>query len=189
MQEDENGIRSLKLCRVELNHPEVDWQLSWQLASMKNLTSEDQTFLWKMLHDILPTQSRLHRMGMRNAPTPNCTLCDSSVVDLLPHALVTCQNNREVTDWLLKVVHQHVPGLLPQQLVLLDLGNLEDSVKFPLVWIISNVLSIVWQARKEKKKPSMFNTRSVLEARISILRKTRLQNHCTILDSMLDIVI
>ena len=162
MLEDSNGKRSLTPRRSELTHPEADWQLSWQLASMKALTSEEQTFLWKMLHDVLPTQSRLHIMGMRNAPTPNCTLCNIYASNLLPHALVTCQSNSEVTEWLLKIVHQHVPGLLPEQLVLLDLGVLEDSMKFPIVWLIANVLSQVWQARKEKKKPSVFNTRSVL---------------------------
>ena len=44
MQEDENGRRSLKPCRAELRHPDVDWEQSWQLASLKALTSEDQTF-------------------------------------------------------------------------------------------------------------------------------------------------
>ena len=188
MQEDENGRRSLKPCRAELHHPDVDWEQSWQLASLKALTSEDQTFLWKMLHDILPTQSRLHKMGMKNAPTPYCTICSTSEPDLLPHALVTCPSNSEVSEWLLQVIHQHVPGLLPQQLVLLDLGILEDSIMFPIVWLISNVLSLIWQTRKEKKKPSLFKIRSVLEARLSILRKTRLLNHCTMLDKMLEVV-
>ena len=187
MEEDENGKRSTKNCKVELAHPEVDWQQSWHLASQKDLSSEDQTFLWRMLHDILPTQSRLHRMGMRNAPTPNCTHCDTSAPDSLQHALVTCSKNLDVIEWLLKVVHQHIPGLLPQQLVLLDLGTLDDSIKFPIVWLISNVLSSIWQAKKAKKKPNLFNTRAVLEARVSILRKARLLNHCTMIDTMLKV--
>ena len=151
--------------------------------------SMDQTFLWRMLHDILPTQARLHRMGMRNAPTPNCLHCDSAVPECLQHALVSCRKNREVIDWLLPVIHQHLPDVQPQQLVLLDLGILDDSMKFPLVWLISNVFSLVWQARKDKKSPNLFHTRSMLEARVSILRKTRLANPCTIIDTMLNSVI
>ena len=185
---DDNGRSSLKPCKAELGNPGVDWQRTWHLASHSRLSSEDQTFLWRMLHNILPTQARLHRMGMRNSPTPNCLHCDSSEPESLQHALVICPKNREVTNWFLTIVHQHLPGLEPQQLVLLDLGNLEESIQFPIVWFISNALSQVWQARKDKKSPNLFSIRSTLEARVSILRKARLENHCAIIETMLNIV-
>ena len=141
---DDNGRSSLKPCKAELVNPGVDWQRTWHLASHSRLSSEDQTFLWRMLHNILPTQARLHRMGMRNSPTPNCLHCDSSEPESLQHVLVSC------------------PGLEPQQIVLLDLGNLEESTKFTIVWFIYNVLTQVWQARKDKKSPNLFSIRSTL---------------------------
>ena len=186
MQVDADGRSSLRPCKVEIANPRVDWAQTWQLASLRDLSSEDQTFLWRMLHDILPTQSRLHRLGMRNAPTPNCLRCDSLVPESLSHALVTCQKNSEVTAWLLPIVHQHLPGLQPQQLVQLDLGTMDESMRFPIVWLISNVFSLLWQSKKEKKVPTLFQTRAMLEARVTILRKTRINNHCTMIDTMIN---
>ena len=186
MQVDADGRSSLRPCKVEIANPRADWAQTWQLASLRDLSSEDQTFLWRMLHDILPTQYRLHRLGMRNAPTPNCLRCDSLVPESLTHALVTCQKNSEVAAWFLPVVHQHLPGLQPQQLVQLDLGTMDESMRFPMVWLISNVFSLLWQSKKEKKVPNLFQTRAMLEARVTILRKTRINDHCTMIDTMIN---
>ena len=62
METDDHGHSEMKTCRAEESHPEVDWKLSWKLAYLPGLSSEDQTFLWRMLHNILPTQARLHRI-------------------------------------------------------------------------------------------------------------------------------
>lgn len=185
MELDVNGHSKLKACRTELSNPEVDWQQSWKLASQPGLSSEEQTFLWRMLHNILPTQSRLHRLGMRNAPTPNCIFCERLEPDVLHHALLTCPKNKEVTDWLLSTLRPHLPNPQPQQIVLLNLEIVDEKFQLAVVWMISNVLSLVWQTRKDKKTPNLFQTRAILEARISILRKTRFMNPSTQLSTML----
>ena len=90
-----------------------------------------------------------------------------------------------LADWLLQHLHHHVPALSPQQLVLLDFGNLEEGLELPVVWLVAQVLSNIWKSRKEKKKPQLYQTRAVLEAGIVIMRKTRFQNSCTLLETML----
>ena len=152
MQHDSNDQRSLKPCRAELANPDVDWEQSWQLACLPGLSSEDQTFLWKMLHNILPSQSRLYRLKMKNAPTPYCTACDRYEEDVLHHALLTCPMNNEVAGWLMDTLRPHIPGIIPQKIVLLNLGVLDDSLQLAAVWLISNVLSQIWKT-KEKRKP------------------------------------
>ena len=184
MQTDVDGTRNLKPCRAELNNPLVDWDSVWALANIKGLDSTEQTFLWKMLHNLLPTQARLFHLKMKNALNPNCILCDvtDGPADLT-HTLLTCPLNKEVTVWLMRVLHVHLPDLEPRQVVLLDLGHLEESLKLPIVWIIANTLSLVWDSRKEKKKPGLHKTRSFLEAKLNILRKTRYKNSATILEA------
>ena len=59
MKLEDDGKRSLKPCRAEVNNPHVDWDYSWKLANLKGLSSTEQTFLWKMLHNLLPTPARL----------------------------------------------------------------------------------------------------------------------------------
>ena len=63
--------------RAELASPETDWEKNWRLARIKGLGSEATSFLWKMLHNILPTEQRLARIlpnsipACKFCPTPN----------------------------------------------------------------------------------------------------------------------
>ena len=82
----------------------------------------------------------------------------------------------------MSVLQVHLPHLQPQQVVLLDLGPLEESLQLPLVWLIANTLSMIWEERKEKTKPDLHKTRSNLEAKVNILRKTRHTNAATLLE-------
>ena len=45
MATSDKGIRTLKPCKAELVHPEIDWEATWKLAVLPGLSSEDQTFL------------------------------------------------------------------------------------------------------------------------------------------------
>lgn len=177
--------RTLKPCKAELLNPAVNWEQTWSLACLGGLSSDDKTFLWKMLHNILPTQERLHRMGMKNAPSPNCTFCSSNEVENLAHAFITCPLNKQVSDWLLPALEPHVLGFLPHQLVHLNLKLIDEDSKLPVVWVVAQVLGKIWMMRKEKKKPQLFQIRATLEAGIEILRKTRFKEACKMLELIL----
>ena len=84
----------------------------------------------------------------------------------------------------MKKLQDQVPGLLARQVVLLDLGVLNDQLKLPLVWVVANTLSVVWYSRLAKKKPDLYKTRSFLEAKIAILRKTRYKSSADNLQSI-----
>ena len=140
-----------------------------------------QTFLWRMVHNLLPTQARLFRLKMRNAPTHNCPLCEAIEPADNIHSLLTCSFNSEVSRWLMTLLHVHLPDVQPKQVVLLDLGAVDESLELPLVWLIANTLSLVWESRREKTKPTLHKVRSTLEAKINILRKTRFKNATALL--------
>ena len=151
----------------------MDWPNTWNLANLKGLNPTEKTFLWRMLHNILPTQARLFHLRIRNTPTPNCLLCDTAEPADLTHSLLTCPVNAEVYRWLMRVLHHHIPHLQPEQVVLLDVGPLDETLCLPIVWLIGNTLSLIWDDRREKKHPRLHKTRSTLEAKINILRKSR----------------
>lgn len=181
MQIDENGRSKLRPCRTEVNNPEADWESIWKLANIQGLDSAGQTFLWRMVHNLLPTQARLFRLKMRNAPTHNCHLCEAIEPADNIHSLLTCSFSSEVSNWLMTLLHVHLPDVQPKQVVLLDLGAVDESLELPLVWLIANTLSLVWESRREKKKPTLHKVRSTLEAKINILRKTRFKNATALL--------
>ena len=168
---DANGFQFDRLCKIEREHPGVDWDRTWGLASTPGLESCDHTFLWRMVHNILPTQDRLHRL-LRNVDSPACTLCLSQDTCNLSHAFFTCSHNSEVGQWLLQIICRHLPRTVPQQVVLLDL-NLDEHLRLPIIWLVAKTLSNIFSCRMDKKACTLFNTRTSLEASIMLLRKTR----------------
>ena len=177
---DDEGFRFNKRCRIEAEHPNIDWERTWSLASIKGLESSSYTFLWKMIHNLLPTQERLSRI-LISVNSPICTLCEANQTCNLAHALFFCIHSRSVSHWLLQLLRTHIPGITPQQVILLDL-KLPEKLQLPIVWLIANTLSIVWNSRVEKKSVSLITTRATLEANIMLLRKTRFQAASEILN-------
>ena len=92
---DENGFRFEKRCKIEQAHPQVDWERTWALACIRGLESCQYTFLWRLIHNILPTQDRLHRI-LPNITSPSCALCNTQDICNLSHALFQCSFNNNV---------------------------------------------------------------------------------------------
>ena len=150
MQVEANGTRNLKPCKGEMRHPEVDWPATWTLSNMKGLNPTEKTFLGRMLHNLLPTQARLFHLKIKNILHPNCLLCDRPEPADLSHSLLTCPFNMEVYTWLIGILQTHIPQL--QQVVLLHLGPLDEDLCLPLVWLISNTLSLLSGMIGKKRK-------------------------------------
>ena len=72
--EDDPAVWTPKATRAEIQYPMVDWQYSWQLARIQGISNECRSFLFRMLHQLLPTRSRLHRLSPRTNPSPLCVL-------------------------------------------------------------------------------------------------------------------
>ena len=169
--------------RVEQLVPEQDWPATWTLARTKGLSSEQTTFLFKLLHQLLPTQDRINRIT--NEPGI-CKICNSATEDLY-HALFSCTSSRATADLLLSYVHTVVPGLPPHKLLRLDLGaGLEETDQLATLCLISTSLKYIWQARADKKVVTQYKMRAEVEALITILRKTR---YSASADRLLEIII
>ena len=156
--------------RVEQLVPDHDWAGTWILMKTKGLNSDQSSFLFKLLHQLLPTQNRIHRIT--NEPGL-CKVCNVLPEDL-DHALFTCPSSKTVADLLLSYVHTVVPGMSTQRLLRLDFGaRLDDTDQLAILGLVSTGLTYIWQARAEKKVLTQYKMRAELEAMISILRKSR----------------
>ena len=107
-------------CRVERLAPGIDWGRSWLAICVPGLTPEMRSFLWKMLHCILPTQDRLHRMNMPNAPSPLCVQCTAGELDGIEHALLRCNKIKPGADFLLETLKSEIPDLTFERIKYLD---------------------------------------------------------------------
>ena len=169
--------------RVELIQPNLDWPAIWKLSRSRGLSSDQTSFLFQLLHQLLPTQNRINRIT--NEPGL-CKLCHTTTEDL-HHALVSCPYSRAAADVLLSYVQVAVPGLTSHRLLSLDFGHeLEEVELLATLCLISSGLKYIWQARADKKVVSQFMMRAELEAFISILRKTR---YGASADRMLEIIV
>ena len=130
----------LKPCKAEIKNPEVDWEKVWPLAVTPGLPSELLTFLWRMIHNLLPCQTRLFRLSMPNITSNICTLCDNNQVGDLTHSLMLCSFNDGAGQFLLSLLQNHIPSLQPAQVVLLDL-DVQEEHQLPLVFLTASVLS------------------------------------------------
>ena len=118
MVDTENNDMEYIKCRSELASPNTNWELSWSRIRLKGLGSEATSFLWKLLHRILPTEERVSRIIQNSSP--NCRQCPTAPIADLEHAFFTCVSTQQVGRCLLSSLRLHSPGLTSAGLLRLD---------------------------------------------------------------------
>ena len=159
--------------RPEVRSPDNDWSLVWQKARNKGLGAETISFQFKVLHDLLPTQERISRIGVAGEAQDQCLVCRLDKEDL-SHCFFDCPRNLGVGLRLLGCVQQILPGLSGEAALRLDFGlALSDDEYLVVQGILLHGLKYIWEARLKKKMLTMFSMRAEIEAYISLLRRTR----------------
>ena len=78
------------IMRIERLWPNIEWPRIWKNLLTAPVTDSTKTTWYKIIHDIVPTKERLHKI--RIAPTENCRLCDRK--DTLLHRLAEFGDDR-----------------------------------------------------------------------------------------------
>ena len=174
---DDHSPPSLLPTRVEALSPENDWPETWRLCRIRGLESRLTTFLFKLLHQLLPTQDRVHRIGVADGDQPGlCQLCLVEAEDPL-HALFSCLHSQVAGHALLGYAQKHVPNLSPEAALRLDFGGtrLSDEEELATVCLLATGWLYIWETRVTKKQTALYRMRAELEAMITLLRKSRYQ--------------
>ena len=160
-------------------------------SEKKGLSRDLTSFIFKILHNILPTKKRLFRMNMSNSPM--CDLCDSNVEEDLPHALMDCDYNGVVNDWTLAVLFDIDPNLLSAETDSLNMVSLnipmDPETVLPVLWFLSTVFSYIWKCRTRRKTVTLIQTRTTIEAEVNILKKTKFKQSFELIESEINFVI
>ena len=105
-------------------------------------------------------------------------------VDDLPY-LFNCTYSNLVDNTLLRSLRTLQPNITSQQILLLSL-DIEPTMEFAAVWLVSSTLMYVWLQKSAKKNCSLLEIRSILEARVNMLRRgKKQQNSATISDDLI----
>ena len=174
MSQDENNGLNLLPIRPEILHPNSDWPSIWARARSKGLGSDLTAFIFRLLHQLLPTQERVHRIvGNGQGPGGLCILCHQEREDL-QHAFFFCNQNNGVGFALLSYVQQVVPTMSPEGGLRLELdGDLGEEDQLAVTCLLATGMKYIWETRAEKKTLVLYKMKAEIEARISILRRTR----------------
>lgn len=171
------------LSRAELASPNTDWATSWRRARLKGLGTEASSFLWKLLHRILPTEDRLARILPNSMPS--CKICPNPPTADLEHCFFQCVSTREVGSLLLTLLRVVDPAATASSTLRLEFLT-DESMEMPIVWIIAHTLLYLWGVRAGGKIVSRFATRASLESKISLLRETRFQNEVPLIIQLVE---
>ena len=94
--------------------------------------------------------------------------------EVLVHAFFTCSYSRVAGLALLGWVQGLAPDLSPEGAVQLQLGSdVNEEDELAAVYLLATGLKYIWETRIHRKKITIHQMRSEIEAKISILRKTR----------------
>ena len=165
----QSSTKKLIPCKAETELPEADWSTIWTAICQSGLSSDLMAFLWRLIHDLLPSPVRLFKLKMVSSHL--CTLCDLEAVGDLQHCLLECPYNNGVGQFVFNILSRCVDGLSQKKIIKLDL-NIEGD-KLPVVLFIANVLFEIWCCRREKKMVCLHSIKANLEAKVNILRKSR----------------
>ena len=162
MKAEDGRQREYIMCRVERASLTTDCEQCWRLARLPGLGSENFSFLFKLIHQILPTQERVARAKPNT--NPYCKAQGiTDVVEDLSHALITCQANDNVGTMLIELLRVFLPRLEVESLLRLDL-HLEHDLELPIVLFLTTVLNSIWKLRQPGNKVQKYLVRSELDA-------------------------
>ena len=85
----------------------------------------------------------------------------------------------------MNILRTHQPNLSTEAALRLELIVDEES-ELPLVWLTAATLLSLWDQKQASSRVQPHLTRSTLEAKVNILRETRLVNLTTILHDLIE---
>ena len=107
---DENGFVFPVLSKAERRNPSVNWEVTWFLANHQAFESNDSSFAFRLLHNILITQENISKAAGCKETSNKCTLCSLDVLGSNLHSLIDCPFNRNVE----KMVSRYTSKLLSE---------------------------------------------------------------------------
>ena len=150
------------------------------MVRQKGLGPELTSFIFKILHRILPTADRLHRILPNSSPF--CNRCNGENIETLEHALVECSANGGVGHALMALVTHYTDyPMSSTDLVTFNIDGSSNSLTFCLVWLVGTVFSETWTKRSHKKNISMLEAQAEVEAQYRMFEKTKMCNEKTLL--------
>ena len=166
-----DNMLELVPCKVELKNPEVQWPMVYRCIRLKGISPDSKSFLFKLVHMLLPSRERLNHLSQNNSPL---CWCNSGASETYQHLFLECEKNREAGQALMNCISSYDRSLSETKLLRLELGT-DEPFLLASVSLVATGFELIWENRKSKKITALFTLRAELEASISIKRRSRLR--------------
>ena len=121
--------------RIERLWPNIEWPRIWKNLWTAPVTDSTKTIWYKIIHDIVPTKERLHKIHI--VPTENCRHCDR---DTLVHRLAECGDGRYQWEWTkktLSIMLRTDPRWIPEEWLLRRHFKLWPPQRRAVLWVLA----------------------------------------------------
>ena len=168
---DQDGSRELIPCKIEERDPSISWNECYRIGRLKGLSPESKSFMFKLIHTLLPSKERVHHLTKTSSPL---CWCDSGNQETYVHLFFECSMNKEAGEALLRCVQAYDQNLTIEKALRLEIVA-DETFLLPTVAILATGLEYIWENRKIRKTTTLFMMRAELEAAVSIRRRSRLR--------------
>ena len=131
--------------KVIYKYENLPWNDIWQRLNHPVLTSKTRDIMFLVIHNILPTRERLHRMNM--SINGNCLKMDG--VEDVEHLFTGCVRTQVAWAWARRKVIHLMPDWVrqfPSNFELLHLAY-EAILNTEILWVISTYCCYVWNEK------------------------------------------
>jgi len=170
--------------RISKLWPQSYWQKIWENLTTP-ISEADRAVCYRTIHDILPTNERLHRFKM--SPTDGCKECGKK--DTLLHRLTECREGQPIWEWTTKVIARMlrtIPARIPNEWLLRSQFYLwSPQRQRAVLWVLSRFVTFRLNRQRGPTLHDLmdFLRRSKWNMYQSPSRRRSVANFLTVLDA------
>ena len=140
------------------------------MCRLKGLSPDNKSFLFKLIHTLLPSKERLNHPTPTTSPLCPCATGDQETYQQL---FIECSWNKQAGEALVNCVRSYSPTITVDKTLRMELLA-DEPFLLPCATIFATGLSFIWENRKVRKYTTLFMMRAELEAAVSVRRISRL---------------
>ena len=165
---DDEGRREQVPCRVEERLPTAPWPEAYRLLRLKGISVQHKSFLYKLVHELLPSKERVSRI-LQNA-SPLCSLCQQGVTETYLHIFFHCPANEASGQAMLSYAKFYNPSLTDIQSLRLEITP-DLAFALPTTTILATGLCLIWENRVQNRRTGQVEMKAALKSKAGLLRK------------------
>ena len=140
---------------------------------LRTLTSEDTSFTFKLVHDLLPYDKRVAKI--LKSSSPNCKFChDDAVEGDLINTFFLCRISSPVGSWIHDLVHNYIPLATFDDILKLNIDCNESLTR-----IVVQGLHYIWTNRCKNKPIGLLDFKAMMLSKVCLLKDTNMREIVT----------